>query len=90
MDPTATCCPNLACPARGHIGQGNLRLHSRQDQRFLCTACPKTCSATTGTALYRRRTAADPVSLIGTLLAPGCPLPAMVIACGCDERTVTG
>src|SRR5438552_16904305 len=24
MDPTTTFCPNLACPARGQIGQGNI------------------------------------------------------------------
>ena len=35
MDPTATCCPNLACPTRGQVGQGNIRLHSRKDKRFL-------------------------------------------------------
>ena len=49
MDPTATCCPNLACPARGQSGQGNMRIHSRQDERFLCTKCRKTFAETTGT-----------------------------------------
>jgi transposase-like protein/IS1 family transposase len=88
MDPTATFCPNYACPARGHSGQGNIRLHSRKDQRFLCTECHKTFSATKGPAFYRLRTAADTVSLIVTLLAHGCPLQAIVIAFGFDERTV--
>jgi len=35
MDPTTTFCPNLACPARGHIGQDNIGIHSRKDKRFL-------------------------------------------------------
>jgi hypothetical protein len=45
-------------------------------------------SATKGTAFYRLRTAAGTVSLIVTLLAHGCPLQAIVIAFGFDERTV--
>ena len=57
MDPTTVFCPNLACPARGQTGQGNIGIHSRKDKRFLCTACHKTFSATKGTALYRLRTA---------------------------------
>ena len=88
MDPTTTFCPNLACPARGQIGQGNIGIHSRKDQRFLCTECHKTFSATKGTALYRLRTAAETVTLVVTLLAHGCPPQAIVAAFGFDERTV--
>src|SRR5712692_10625841 len=88
MDPTTTFCPNLACPARGQIGQGNIGIHSRKDRRFLCTACRKTFSATKGTAFYRLRTAAETVALVMTLLAHGCPPQAIVAAFGFDERTV--
>ena len=88
MDPTTVCCPNLACPARGQAGQRNIRIHSRQDRRFLCTECHKTFTATKGTALYRLRTPAETVALVVTLLAHGCPLPAIVAAFGFDERTV--
>ena len=88
MDPTATCCPNLACPARGQAGEGHMRLHARQDRRGLCTECHKTCSATQGTAWSRRRPSAETGTLVVTLLAPGGPLQALVIACGFDERTV--
>lgn len=88
MDPATVFCPNLECPARGQTGEGNIRIHARQDQRVLCTACHKTFSATKGTALYRWRTAAETVSLIVTLLAHGCPLQAIVVAFGFDERTV--
>lgn len=88
MDPTTTFCPNLTCPARGQIGQGNIGVHSRKDRRFLCTECHKTFSATKGTAFYRLRTAAETVTLVVTLLAHGCPPHAIVAAFGFDERTV--
>jgi transposase-like protein len=87
MDPATTVCPNLACPARGHTGQGNMRIHSCKDQRLLCPECPMTFSATTGTALYHRRTSAETVSLVVTRLAHGCPRHAIVVAFGFDERT---
>jgi transposase-like protein len=88
MDPTRTFCPNLACAARGQTGQGNIGIHSRQEQRFMCTECRKTFTATKGTALYRLRTSAETVSLVVTLMAHGCPLQAIVVAFGYDERTV--
>jgi transposase-like protein len=88
MDPTAVFCPNLACPARGQAGEGNIRIHARTDKRFICTECHKTFSATKGTALYRLRTSAEMVTLVVTLMAHGCPLQAIVIAFGFDERTV--
>jgi transposase-like protein/IS1 family transposase len=88
MDPTTVFCPNLACPARGQTGQGNIGIHSRKDKRFLCTECHKTFSATKGTAFYRLRIAAETVTLVVTLLAHGCPPQAIVVAFGFDERTV--
>src|SRR3981081_566457 len=90
MDPTTTFCPNLACPARGQTGQGNIGIHSCKDKRLLCTACQKTFSATKGTAFYRLRTSAETVSLVVTLLAHGCPLQAIVVAFGYDERPGAG
>jgi transposase-like protein/plasmid stabilization system protein ParE len=88
MDPATIFCPHLACPARGQVGQGNIRVHSRMDQRWLCIQCHKTFTATKGTALYRLRTPAQTVTLVLTLLAHGCPLQAIVVAFGFDERTV--
>src|SRR6266581_4730923 len=87
MDPTTVFCPNRHCPARGQTGQGNIGIHSRKEQRFICHACDKTFSATTGTVFYRLRTSAETVVLIVTLLAHGCPVQAIVAACGFDERT---
>ena len=88
MDPATTFCPNLACPARGQIGQDTIRIHARQDRRFVCTQCHQTFRATKGTAFYRLRTPVETVALVITLLAHGCPLQTIVVAFGFDERTV--
>lgn len=88
MDPTTVFCPNGNCPARGQTGQGNIGIHSRKEQRFLCHACHKTFSATKGTVFYRLRTSTETVVLVVTLLAHGCPVQAIVAAFGFDERTV--
>src|SRR5256714_445670 len=88
MDPKTTVCPNRNCPARGQTGRGNIGIHSQKEQRFICHACHKTFSATTGTVFYRLRTSAETVILVVTLLAHGCPVPAIVAAFGFDERTV--
>jgi hypothetical protein len=77
MDLATAFCPNPACSARGQSGQGNLGIHSRKEQRFICTLCGKTFTTTKGTAFYRLRTPAETVSLVLTLLAHGCPLQAM-------------
>ena len=82
MAPITTCCPNPVCPARGQGGQGHIGLHARQDKRFIGTECRTTFTATQGTAFYRLRTPAETVALVLTLLAHGCPLPAIVVACG--------
>jgi len=87
MDPTTVFCPNGNCHARGQTGQGNIGIHSRKAQRFICHECHKTFSATTGTVFYRLRTAAETVVLMVTLLAHGCPVHAIVAAFGFDERT---
>jgi transposase-like protein len=88
MDPTTTCGPNLACPARGQAGQGNIGLHARKDKRCICTECHTTCATTKGTALSRLQTSTETVTLVVTRMAHGCPLPAVVAAWGFDERTV--
>jgi transposase-like protein len=87
MDPTTICCPNLAGPASGQRGQGNIRVPARTERRWRCPQCRKTCTATPGTALSRLRTPADTVTRVLTLLAQGYPLQAIVVAFGCAERT---
>ena len=88
MDPPSQSCQNPACPARGQVGQGNIRVHSWTEQRYRCDCCGATFSARKGTAFYRLRTAADQVTLVLTLLGHGCPPQAIVAAFGYDERTV--
>ena len=88
MDPTNVFCPNKHGHARGQIGQGNIGIHSRKEQRFICHECHKIFSATTGTVFYRLRTSAETVVLVVTLLAHGGPVQAIVAAFGFDERTV--
>ena len=88
MNPTTVFCPNLACPASGQTGQGTIGVHSRKEQRFLCTQCRKTFTTTQGTAFYRLRTSAETVTRVVTWMAHGCPLQAIVVAFGVEERTV--
>src|SRR5687767_9511748 len=88
MNPTSVFCPNRHCHARGQIGRGNIGIHSRKEQRFICHECHKTFSATTGTVFYRLRTSAETVGIVVTLLAHGCPVHAIVAAFGFDERTI--
>ena len=88
MDPQAVFCPNQACPASGQIGQGNIGVHSLKERRYKCDVCGKTFAETKGTAFYRLRTAKDIVVVVVTLLAYGCPVQAIVMAFGLDERTV--
>jgi len=88
MNPQTPFCHNQDCPARGQVGQGNIRVHSRADQRYQCTTCCQSFAATKGTPFYRLRTAADVVTWVLTLLSHGCPIQAIVAACGLDERTV--
>jgi transposase-like protein len=88
MDPVTVFCPNRHCQARGQTGMGNIGIHSRKEQRFICHACQKTFSARQGTVFYRLRTSAETVVIVVTLLAHGCPLQAIVAAFGFDERTI--
>jgi len=88
MNPQPSFCPNLACPSRGKVGAGNLRVHDRLRDRWKCRTCRKTFSGRKGTALYGLRSDPATFVLVVTLLAYGCPLPAIVAAFGLDARTV--
>jgi transposase-like protein len=88
MKPQNQFCPNLDCPAKGKVGDGNITIHSQKQQRYQCQRCGKTFSETKGTALYRVKKEASLVVLVLTLLVHGCPVQAIVVAFGLDERTV--
>jgi len=88
MDPHAIFCPNLDCPARGQVAQGNIISHSAHPRRFKCTVCTRTFSARRGTPFYRRHTAEATMIQVTTLVAHGCPIPAIEAAFGLQRRTV--
>lgn len=88
MDPQTVFCPNPECPARGRTGEGNLRVHSQQKRWDKCMVCGKTFTETTGTPFYWLKVTQDVFTLVVTLLAHGCPVQAIVVAFGLDERTV--
>jgi hypothetical protein len=88
MDPATPVCHPLDGPDRGQAGRGNLRGHSRGEQRYRCRPWGRTFAATTATPFYRWRTAADVVTRVLTRLGHGGPWQAIVAAFGFAERTV--
>ncbi len=88
MNPQEVWCPNLACPARGQLGKGNIGVHSHKEQRYRCTVCGKTFGARTGTLFHRRRTDAHTITQVITLVSWGCPLVAVEHAFGLQPQTV--
>ena len=88
MDPQQVFCHNPDCPARGKVGRGNIGVHSRKQQRYICHECQRTFTQTKGTLYYRLHYSLAFVTQVITLLAYGCPLQAIVAAFGIDERTV--
>ncbi len=83
MDPHS-----VFCPDKGQRGGGNIGIHSQKERRYRCTTCGTTFAATRGTAFYRLHHPAEVMVVVVTLLCHGCPLQAIVAACGLDERTV--
>lgn len=83
MRPELAVCPNPSCGASDRIG-----IHSRTERRYRCHTCGKTFAETSGTPLYGLKRPLWVVLLVLSLLAGGCPLPAIVFAFGLDERTV--
>jgi transposase-like protein/IS1 family transposase len=81
-------CPNLECPSRGLIGQGNIVSHGSKRPRGKCKTCGKTFSARKGTALEGIRKPEELFVTVILLLAYGCPSQAIVHAFGLNERTV--
>jgi len=88
MNPQGLFCPNMDCHARGHIGKGNIRIHSQKEKRGICDECGQTFSLRKGTIFYRLRTDPKLVMIVVTLLAYGCPLKAIEKAFGFHERTI--
>jgi transposase-like protein len=88
MNPQEVWCPNLACPARGQVGKGNIGVHSQKELRYRCHVCHKTFGARTGTIFHRRRTHQATISQVITLVSWGCPIVAIEQAYGFQAQTV--
>jgi transposase-like protein len=88
MNPQEVFCPNSACPARGQTGQGNIGIHDWAEGRYICHLCHTPFSARQGTPFYRRRTPEATITQVITLVAHGCPVPAITAAFGVQARTV--
>ena len=81
LRPDLMVCPN--CQEGKRIG-----IHDHASRRLICHACKKTFSETKGTPLYGLHYPIWVVVMVLTLLAYGCPVPAIVAALLIDERTV--
>jgi transposase-like protein len=88
MNPQEQFCPNIECPARGQIGAGNIGIHARIKQRYICRECRHTFSTRKATLFYRLHSDPQEVLLVLALLVNGCPVQAIVRALHVDERTV--
>lgn len=88
MNPQETWCPNSTCPATGQANKGNIGIHSRKAQRFICRQCGKTFGIRTGTLFYRRRTPEPIITQVVTLLSYGCPVVAIEAAFGVQAHTI--
>lgn len=88
MNPQTIFCPNIECPARGQVNEGNIHIHSEAEKRCRCDVCKKTFSITKGTLFYRLKTDPQLVMLVIVLVAYGCPVRAIVAAYGYDRRTI--
>lgn len=79
----------VVCLHCGEKSNGRIGVHSQKERRYKCHGCGKTFSDSYGTPLYGLKTPQWVVTLVLTLLAYGCPLPAIVAAFELDERTVS-
>jgi transposase-like protein len=88
MNPHDVFCPNPDCPARGRMDAGNIWIHARNPPRYRCTVCGTTFSERAGTLYYRRSTDEATITRVVTLIAHGCPIPAIEVAFGVQRQTV--
>ena len=94
MSPSPVCCPYLDCDHKGLTDTDTISVHaskSREDRtptRYHCAAGDRTFSARRCPPFYRLHHPAALMTIVLTLRAHGCPLPASVLALGLDERTV--
>jgi len=94
MSPSPVFCPYLDCAHKGLTDTETISVHaykSREERtptRYHCAACNRTFSARRCTPFYRLHHPEALMVVVLTLRAHGCPIPAVVLALGLDERTV--
>jgi len=81
MKPELITCPYCEAPER--IG-----IHSKKDRRYKCHNCHKSFTETSGTVFYGLHYPVWLIVVVLSLLAYGCPVPAIVGAFLIDERTI--
>jgi len=88
-------CPNTACPDYGKLQEGqtphNLQRFGKTRQgvqRFRCTTCGKTFTATTGTIFFRKRTPEHEILETLALLAEGNRISSLSRVKGFKEDTI--
>src|SRR5437016_13317860 len=87
VDASNLFCPNLECPSRGLIGQGNIVSHGSKRPRGKCKTCNKTFSTRKGTALEGIRKPEELFVKVILLLAYVCTAQAIEHAFGLDDRS---
>ncbi len=88
MNPQIQFCLNFDCPARGQKGKGNIGVHSHEEHRYVCEQCKRTFSERKGTPMEGLKKPVELFEIVVSLLAHGCPIPAIVAAFKLDVRTV--
>jgi len=94
MSPSPLVCPYLDGAHKGCTDTGTISVQaykSREDRtptRDHCAACDRPFSARRCTPFDRLHHPASLMGVVLTLRAHGCPVPAVVLALGRDERTV--
>ncbi len=81
-------CPNPDCPARGRGAAGNIWIHAHTPPRYRYTVCDTTFGERAGTRYHRRRADEATITCVVTLLAYGCPIPAIERAFGLQRQRV--
>jgi len=91
---TGDFCPNEACPDYGKLQHGQQRnikkigKTKKGVQRFQCKTCKGTFTETTGTIFFRKRTPAEEILKVLTLLAEGNRISSVARITGHKEDTI--
>lgn len=89
MDLQSVSCSNTVCLDKHKVGAGNIRIHSRKDQRCYCKTCGQRLNYRYGTIFYGLKYDEQTVVWAVELVSHGCPAQAVVKTFGVDERTLS-